>query len=70
MGRHAEIREMIAQLLEELPDFVQDCEDYAKIYPGKNMLRVRVNELYIELLGALEEVVRWYTNSTISTRSS
>jgi hypothetical protein len=66
MGRHAEVREMIAQLLEELPDFVRDCEDYAKIYPGKNMLRVRVNELYTELLGALEEVVRWYTNSTIS----
>lgn len=70
MGRNAEVREMIAELLEDLPDFVKDCEDYAKLYPGQNMLKVRVNELYMELLGALEEVVKWYTNSAWSASTS
>jgi hypothetical protein len=67
MGRHAEVRETIAQLLDELPEFVKDSEDYRKLYPGRNMLQVRVNDLYMELLGALEEIVRWYTQPSIST---
>ena len=60
---------MIAELLEELPDFAKDCEDYLKIYPGQNMLKVRVNELYAELIGALEEIVKWYTHSLMSMPS-
>jgi len=66
MTRYSEVREAMADLLDELPNFVKDCEDYMKVYRGRNMLRVRVNELYIELLAALESIVKWYTKPSRS----
>ncbi|KAF2247055.1 hypothetical protein BU26DRAFT_520326 [Trematosphaeria pertusa] len=51
----------MAELLDRLPLIVQNCEDYAQIYPGKNTLRRRIEELYIQIVGAIEDMVRWYT---------
>jgi hypothetical protein len=69
MMRHAEVRENMADLLNELPNFIQDCEDYVALYKGQNMLKLRVHEFYIELLSALEGIVKWYTQSSARTCS-
>lgn len=64
--RHADIREKMADLLDELPTFVEECENYKRIYPGSKSLQWYVEELYISLLRAMEDVVLWYTQSSIS----
>lgn len=66
MGRHAEVRETMADLLDGLPGFVEDCEGYMALYPELPALKFVVNELYIELLGALENIVTWYTQPSRS----
>lgn len=68
--KKAEMREKMAELLDRLPLIVQNCEDYAQIYPGKNTLRRRIEELYIQIVGAIEDMVRWYTQKASSKRRS
>ena len=66
MITHAEIREKMAELLDEVPDYVILCDSYNRIYPGQNTLLYLSQELYINLLRALEDVVKWYTQPSIS----
>jgi hypothetical protein len=68
MISHSEIREKMAELMEELPDDVVDCEDYSHIYQGKAgvVLKQRVEDLYVNILLALEDVVKWYGQGTLS----
>lgn len=65
--KKAEMREKMADILNELPLTIQECEDYAQLYPGKNSLRKRIEELYIQLVGAIEDMVRWYTAKSFSS---
>jgi len=65
MMKKIEMREKMADILNELPMTVQECEDYARIYQGKNSLRVRIEDLYIQLVGAIEDMIRWYTEKSI-----
>ncbi|KAF2232926.1 hypothetical protein EV356DRAFT_578003 [Viridothelium virens] len=64
MMRHSDIREKIAEVMEELPEDIGNCEEYSSIYPGQNELRFRVEELYIDLLSTFEEFVKWYMQGT------
>ncbi|KAL9094034.1 MAG: hypothetical protein Q9165_003704 [Trypethelium subeluteriae] len=64
MIRHSEIREKIVELMEELPQDIGNCEEYSRMYPGRNELRIRVEELYVDLLSTLEEFVNWYMQGT------
>jgi hypothetical protein len=66
MISHSEIREKMAELMDELPDDIEECEDYSLIYRGSNMLRQRVEELYVGLLVALEDFINWYMQGTAS----
>ncbi|KAJ4291996.1 hypothetical protein N0V90_009895 [Kalmusia sp. IMI 367209] len=60
MMKKAERRQKMAELLERLPMAVQNAEDYAHIYPGRNTLRSCIGELYIQIVGAIEDMIRWY----------
>ncbi|KAI4907047.1 hypothetical protein J4E90_009941 [Alternaria incomplexa] len=64
MTQHAEIREKMAELLKEVPEIVNQCEQYQTLYPGRNTIQLCVNDIYINLLLALEEIIRWYTQSS------
>ena len=66
MISHSEVREKMAELMDELPDDIEECEDYSLIYRGSNMLRQRVEELYVDLLAAMEDFVNWYMQGTAS----
>jgi predicted nucleic acid-binding protein len=66
MMKKAEYRDKMADILNELPLTIQECEDYAQIYPGKNTMRLRIEELYIQLVGAIEDMIRWYTQKSLS----
>ncbi|KAI4707152.1 hypothetical protein J4E89_008091 [Alternaria sp. Ai002NY15] len=66
MTQHAEIREKMAELLKEVPEIVNQCEQYQTLYPGRNTIQLCVNDIYINLLLALEEILRWYTQSSLS----
>lgn len=67
MIKKSEIREKMAEILDELPMIVQECEDYAQLYHGNNSLRRRIEELYIELVDVIADMVRWYSQGSIST---
>lgn len=69
MTSHAEIREKMAELMEELPEDVDDCGDYSRIYHGRAGIALKrsVEELYMNILAALEDFVRWYMQGTLST---
>ena len=68
MRRHSEIVEKMAELMTELPDVVESCEQYSDIYPGRNELQQRVKDLYIDILAALEYFVKWYMQGTLSPK--
>jgi len=59
MTKHSELREKFAELLQELPDIVGACEEYSEAYPGRYAMQLRVNEVYLCLLQALEDVAHW-----------
>jgi hypothetical protein len=63
---HKELREKMANLLEEVPDTVIECEKYSNIYQGNNSLRVCINEIHVHLLMALEDIILWYSQSSAS----
>jgi hypothetical protein len=60
MIAHKELREKMASLLEQVPDVVDECEKYGKIYPGNNSLSVCIIDIHIHLLMALEQIIHWY----------
>ncbi|KAF2733938.1 hypothetical protein EJ04DRAFT_553012 [Polyplosphaeria fusca] len=64
MATHSEIREKMTELMNELPDDIEDSEDYARMYGGSKLLRQRVEDLYVDILSALEYIVKWYTQGT------
>ncbi|KAF2647421.1 hypothetical protein K491DRAFT_310216 [Lophiostoma macrostomum CBS 122681] len=66
MMKKAEYRDKVADILNELPLTIQECEDYTQIYPGKTNLRLRIEDLYIQLVGAIEDMIRWYTQKSLS----
>ncbi|KAL5114048.1 hypothetical protein ACEQ8H_008062 [Pleosporales sp. CAS-2024a] len=66
MMGHKELREKMASLLEEIPDVVNECERYGEIYPGNNSLRMCITEIHTRLLMALEDMIRWYQQSSAS----
>ncbi|KAI4673643.1 uncharacterized protein J4E88_008699 [Alternaria novae-zelandiae] len=63
MTQHSEVRERMAELLEEVPEIVNLCEQYQTLYPGRNTMQLRVNDVYTNLLIALEAIVDWYKQS-------
>ena len=69
MTQHAEVRKEMAQLLVELPEIVNQCENYETHYPGRNTIQLLVNDIYINLLLALESILEWYTRSSWSEQS-
>jgi hypothetical protein len=66
MMKHTEVREKMATLLEDLPDIVEECEQYSEIYPGRDALHLCVNEVYVVVLMALEDMIHWYEQSWAS----
>ncbi|KAF2420749.1 hypothetical protein EJ08DRAFT_702341 [Tothia fuscella] len=62
--RNADIRDMISNVLDEMPDVVIDCKEYLAIYAHEMELRSRVGELYIDVLAAFEDILRWYNERT------
>jgi hypothetical protein len=58
--RHCEVREKFTSLLEQLPDIVDECRQYSKIYPGKNSLLYCIHDVYVQVLMALEDMIHWY----------
>jgi hypothetical protein len=60
MMRHSEVREKFICLLEQLPDIVDECEKYSKIYEGRNALLCRIHDIYVNVLLALEDMIHWY----------
>lgn len=64
--KKAERRERMAELLERLPSVVQDAEQYAHMYPGANNLRSVIEELYIQFVGAIDDMIRWYLEKPLS----
>ena len=69
MTQHSEVRERMAELLEEVPEIVNLCEQYQTLYPGRNTIQLRVNDVYTNLLIALEAIVDWYKQSSWSKLS-
>jgi hypothetical protein len=66
MTQHAEVRERMAELLTEVPEIVNQCEQYQTLYPGRNTIKLCINDIYINLLLALQEILGWYTQSSWS----
>jgi len=66
MLKHSEVREKFAELLQELPDIVDECEQYGKLYSGRNTIQLCVNEVYLRLLQALDDVARWMMQKSSS----
>lgn len=66
MTEHSGIREKMADLLKEVPEVVNLCEQYQTLYPGRNTMQLCVNEVYTNMLMALEEILGWYTQSSLS----
>lgn len=66
MIKKTEIRQKMADVLNELPMVVQECEDYAQMYQGDNSLKRCTEKLYIELVDVIADMVRWYTQSSFS----
>ncbi|PSN71370.1 hypothetical protein BS50DRAFT_673933 [Corynespora cassiicola Philippines] len=64
MIAHSGIREKMSKFMDELPEHINDCNDYSKLYAGGTELRRRVDELYISILKVLEQFVHWYIQST------
>jgi hypothetical protein len=60
MLRHSEVREKFTSLLEQLPDIVDECKQYSKIYPGRNSLLHCIHDVYVHVLLALEDMIHWY----------
>ncbi|KAI4639382.1 hypothetical protein J4E93_009210 [Alternaria ventricosa] len=66
MTEHAAVRERMAELLREVPDVVNQCEQYQTLYPGQNTIQLCINDIYHNLLVALEAIVEWYKQSAWS----
>jgi hypothetical protein len=60
MMGHSEVREKFTCLLEQLPDIVDECKQYSKIYEGRNSLLCRIHDIYVHVLLALEDMIHWY----------
>jgi hypothetical protein len=58
--RHSEIREKFTCLLEQLPDIVDKCKQYNKLYSRRNSLLGCIHDVYVHVLLALEDMIRWY----------
>jgi hypothetical protein len=66
MTQHSEVRERMADLLREVPEVVSQCEQYQTLYPGRNTIQLCVNDIYTNLLIALEAILEWYKQSSWS----
>jgi hypothetical protein len=66
MAQHSEVREKMADLLQEVPEIVKQCEQYQTLYPGHNTIQLCVNDIYTNLLIALEAILEWYKQSSWS----
>ena len=64
--KKAERRQQMAELLERLPLVHKDAEEFERIYPGANSLRCCVEQLYIQILGAIEDMIRWFLEKPLS----
>ncbi|KIW06452.1 uncharacterized protein PV09_02896 [Verruconis gallopava] len=58
MKSHTKIRELILDLIAELPDIASHAQNYIDIY-GKNV-NGAVTMVFLRILSVLKEVVRWY----------
>ncbi|KAF2122821.1 hypothetical protein BDV96DRAFT_593310 [Lophiotrema nucula] len=59
MVAHSDIRKKMAELMEKLPELVQDTEEYLEIY-GSEQLRRLAELLYADIMQTLEYIVEWY----------
>jgi hypothetical protein len=66
MTKHSEVREKMADLLQDVPEVVSLCEQYQRLYPWRNSIQLCVNEVYTNLLMALEAILNWYKQSSLS----
>ena len=66
MTEHSQVRERMADLLQEVPEVVNKCEQYQTLYPGRNTIQLCVNDIYTNLLIALEKIIDWYKQSSWS----
>ena len=66
MTEHSEVRKRMADLLREVPEVVNMCEQYQTLYGPGNTIQLCVNDIYTNLLVALEAIVEWYRQSSWS----
>ena len=66
MTEHSEVRERMADLLRKVPEIVNQCEQYQTLYPGRSTIQLCMNDIYINLLIALEAILEWYKQSSWS----
>ncbi|KAF8249984.1 hypothetical protein K440DRAFT_659956 [Wilcoxina mikolae CBS 423.85] len=59
--RTSKVRGDLAQLVDDLPNKLQDIEDYLQIHPSEKKIHHATVQLYLKILVALEEAVRYYT---------
>lgn len=64
--KKAERRKRMAELLERFPLLVQETEDYVHLYPQARKLTSCIERLYIEIIGAIEEMIQWYLERPLS----
>lgn len=66
MKGHSDARERMADLFDSIPTIVSDCEDYVGLYRKQHRLQLHVDNIYIALLSAMEDMICWYTKSSKS----
>ena len=66
MIEYQSVRKTMAELLREVPEVVLQCEQYQTLYPGRKTIQLCVNEIYANLLVALEAVIVWYKQNSSS----
>jgi hypothetical protein len=60
MKSRSDIVEKMGDVMGELPGIINDCEDYEAMYAETTVLRTCVDDIYCELMLALQYIVNWY----------
>jgi hypothetical protein len=60
MMAHSRMHAKMSELLEDIPFFVNKCRDYSEVYARRNFLLQCIYDVYIDILTALEYMIRWY----------
>ncbi|KAA8904873.1 hypothetical protein FN846DRAFT_951720 [Sphaerosporella brunnea] len=68
--RTSKFRGNLEQLIIDLPNKLQDIGDYLQIYPTEEKIHQATIQLYVAILVALEEVVRYYIEKPVKHAKS